>query len=411
MLVDKRRRLRRMRRLAVALLAASLLLLILSVRLEPLWPWLRWVRAFAQAAAVGAIADWYAVVALFRHPLGLPLAHTAVIPRNQASIGASLGAFVTRHLLTADHVVARLARHDTAARLSAWLAQPANADAAAVTLTRALPALLRSPEDADIGRWFRGALAPVLLELDAPGWVGALAALLGEAGVHRAAFERALAALERWLLANEPLLRERFARASRYTPAALDAYIVRKFLAGVRALITEVRADTSHPLRGVFEEHLNEWARSLQVPGAVREALRTRLERAVAGVSSDADLRRLRDALAARAEADLVRPESALRRVTGTLIVAAAQGVERDALLRRRVNAAWLAFAHRAVHRHGGEIAGLIGEVVSGWDPREVVRNIELEIGPDLQYIRLNGALVGGIVGVALQACAGLLGG
>src|ERR1700683_4877822 len=132
---EKRSRLRRMQHLALTLLGVSLALLIFSARYQSLWPWLRWVRAFAEASAIGAIADWYAVVALFRRPLGLPIPHTAIIPRNQASIGRTLGQFVTESLLTPGHIVSRLERLAMARPVAGWLTVPADAAAGAHSLT------------------------------------------------------------------------------------------------------------------------------------------------------------------------------------------------------------------------------------------------------------------------------------
>ncbi|HEV7986673.1 MAG TPA: DUF445 family protein, partial [Steroidobacteraceae bacterium] len=123
----KRARLRQMQRLNLALLGASLVLLTASVRYQALWPWLRWLQAFAEASAIGAIADWYAVVALFRRPLGLPIPHTAIIPRNQRKIADSLGTFVAQYLLTPDTIVAKLERFETARHLAGWFVVPANA--------------------------------------------------------------------------------------------------------------------------------------------------------------------------------------------------------------------------------------------------------------------------------------------
>src|SRR5580658_11325296 len=146
----KQSQLVRMQSLATALLCTALGVLLLSARYEAIWPWLRWVRAFAEASAIGAIADWYAVVALFRRPLGLPIPHTAIIPRNQASIGRTLGQFVSEHLLTPDNIVSRLERLDMARQLAGWLTVPANAAAVAASLTSSIPALLRAADDADL---------------------------------------------------------------------------------------------------------------------------------------------------------------------------------------------------------------------------------------------------------------------
>jgi uncharacterized membrane-anchored protein YjiN (DUF445 family) len=401
---DKRARLRRMQRLNLLLLASSLGLLMASVHWMASWPWLRWVQAFAEASSIGAIADWYAVVALFRRPLGLPVPHTAIIPRNQQSIGESLGRFVSSHLLTPDNIVAKLREFDAARRAARWLAQPANAAGVAESLTGFLPALLRAPDDSDLRRLFRQSVVPRLLALDASRLIARLMDFLLEVGLQRLVLDRVLAALDQWLIDNEELVRRKFAQASRYTPAFVDAYLVRKFIGGMHTLIHDVVSDPVHPLRESFIVALRDWTAELEAVPQQREAAQLWLRRALESISGDEDLRRLRDALATRVEADLARPDSLLRQYTAALLVALAEGVARDATIPERLNRAWLGFARTLSARHGGQIAALISQVVGGWDAQEVATKIELEIGRDLQFIRINGALVGGAVGLLLYA-------
>jgi len=400
----KRQGLRRMQRLTLALLALSLVLLIVSVRYQSMWPWLGWLQAFAEASAIGAMADWYAVVALFRRPLGLPIPHTAIIPENKNSIGESLGEFVAQYLLTPENIVAKLQQFDSAALLSRWLATSANAQRLAVSLTSFVPGLLRAPDDADLRRLLQQHIVPGLLELDAARLASRLIRLAQESGLDRVAFDRGLAAADRWFEANEPLVLEKFAQASRYTPGFLDRYIVRKFLEGMRALLHDVASDPRHPLRDEFAQALAALALELELSPELREAARSWLRSALEGLLGDRDLQRLRDALAARVESDLARPDSLLRRYVATLIVALAQGVLGDRAILDRLNAAWLRLVRTAAIQYGGQVSNLIAEVVKSWDANEVGRKVELEIGRDLQFIRINGALVGGTVGVALHA-------
>jgi uncharacterized membrane-anchored protein YjiN (DUF445 family) len=405
----KQAQLRGMQRLASTLLCASLLLLLVSVRYQSLWPWLRWLQAFAEASAIGAIADWYAVIALFRRPLGLPIPHTAIIPRNKDSIGRSLGEFVAQYLLTPENIVTRLERYDTAAQLAAWFATPANAGTVAASLASFVPGFLRAPEDADVRRFFQSTIAPRLLELDTARIAGRTLQLLVDAGLHRAVLDRALAGFDRWLVANEDLIKSKFAEASKFTPAALDTYIVRKFMEGVRALLHDVVSHPEHPLLGQFDHALREFIRSLRESPEHRHTARAWLRTLLENYATDDDFRALRNSLAARIEADLAQADSLLRGYAEALIIALAQGVVSDRAVLDRLNGAWLRFARSATLQHRGQISTLIAEVLKSWDADEVGRKIELEIGRDLQFIRINGALVGGLVGLALHACTLLL--
>lgn len=393
-----------MQALNLILLGISLVLLVISVRYRPLWPALSWLQAFAEASAIGAIADWYAVVALFRRPLGLPIPHTAIVPRNQRNIGDSLGMFVAQHLLTPDTIVAKLERFGTAKQLATWMVAPQHAAAVADSVTALLPAMLRAPDDSDLQRLFRTAVVPRLMALDGAGLAQRFIALLLDTQLHSALLDRALALLDGWLIDNESLIRDRFAQASKYTPAFVDGYIVRKFLEGVRALIHDVSVDTQHPLRGSFERSLRDWSASLTASPEQRAVVQGWLHGAINAVAGDRDLQRLRAALAASAAADLARPDSVLRQTVAALIVALAQGVMRDQAILQRLESSWLRLVRSLAARHGGQLAALIAEVVKGWDADEVGRKLELEIGPDLQFIRINGAIVGGIVGLILYA-------
>lgn len=399
----------RTRRLASTLLAASLGLLLVSVLYQSIWPWLRWLQAFAEASAIGAIADWYAVVALFRRPLGLPIRHTAIIPRNKDAIGQGLGEFVAQYLLTPETIGNKLARYDMSRQLAMWLALPANAEEVANSITSFIPGLLRAPDDTDLRRFFHDNVVPRLLEFDSAGFAGKVVKLLIDADLHRLALDRALAAFDVWLVANESLIKSKFAEASRYTPALLDTYIVRKFLEGIRGLVHDVVAHPGHPLRDQFEQALQRLIRELKQSAQYRELGRAWLRSLLEDLSLDDKFRSLRDTLAARAEADLARPDSLLRQYALALITAMAQGLLRDRLVLDRLNRAWLGFARDAARKYGSQISILIAEVLKSWDAVEVGRKIELEIGRDLQYIRINGALVGGAVGIALHACTLML--
>lgn len=405
----KQTQLDRARRLASTLLCASLGLLVVSVLYQSLWPWLRWLQAFAEASAIGAIADWYAVVALFRRPLGLPIRHTAIIPRNKDAIGEGLGEFVAQYLLTPETIGNKLERYDMARQFAAWLATPANAAGVAHLCTSFVPGLLRAPDDTDIRRFFQINVVPRLLELDAAGMAAKVVQVLVDAGLHRLALDRCLVAFDSWLLANEALIRTKFAEASKYTPALLDSYIVRKFLEGVRSLVQDVVAHPEHPLRDRFEDALQELIRELGQSPQYRDLARSWLHGLLEDFSGDDKFRRLRDTLASRAQADLAKTDSLLRHYASALITALAQGLLRDPVVLQRLNGAWLGFARDAAYKHGSQISTLIAEVLKSWNANEVGRKIELEIGRDLQFIRINGAVVGGTVGVALHACTLLL--
>ena len=185
-----RARLRRMQWLATSLLGAMLVLFLVSAAYQSTHSALHWVRAFAEAGAVGAMADWYAVVALFRHPLGLPIPHTAIIPKNKDRIGESLANFVEHNFLTPENIIRELERHNAARALAEWLAVPANSRGVAQAVCEAIPAILDALDDEDVRRFFDRTLTPHLGKLDVSRIAGNALQVLTEGGRHQALLDR-----------------------------------------------------------------------------------------------------------------------------------------------------------------------------------------------------------------------------
>jgi len=200
-------RLRRMRTLAASLLLVMLVLLFASSALVAKLAWLHWVRAFAEAAAVGAMADWYAVVALFRRPLGLPIPHTAIIPKNKDRIGESLGAFVEQNFLTPQNVLRRMQNHNAAEAMAQWLGREPNRLAVAQAIGDLVPVVLRAGADTDLQRLLDRALQPMLLRLNVSRIAGGLLEQLMRDERHQALLDRAMVAVEDWLREHQPMIR------------------------------------------------------------------------------------------------------------------------------------------------------------------------------------------------------------
>ena len=324
--------LRQMQGIALALLLTMAVLLAATSFSIAAHPWTAWVKAFAEAAVVGAVADWFAVVALFRRPLGLPIAHTAIIPNNKDRIGESLGRFVEENFLTPENVMQRLALVNIAKAGGTWLAEPANSERAAAGICAMVPRVLTMFQDEDVTRFLTRTLLGELEKVNLSRVAGEALDLVTSGEQYHALFDDAIKGIERLIADNQALILEKFGEASKYTPEFFDRYVVDRFVRGIARLLQEVIADPQHPLRIQFNDStrkLNEW---------LQGALET------------------------------------------------------------------LMLAHRR------QISLLITDVVKSWDAREVSEKIELEIGKDLQYIRLNGTLVGGCVGVLLHLLAMLPG-
>ena len=248
----KLQNLRRMQAIALALLltmVAMLAVASVNVTAHPLVPLL---KAFAEAAVVGAVADWFAVVALFRYPLGLPIPHTAIIPNNKDRIGESLGHFVEENFLTPENVIQRLARVNIAEASATWLAVPANSDRAAGGICAMVPRLLTMIQDEDVSRFITRTLLGELEKLNLSRVAGEVLELVTSGEQYQALFDDALKGIERLITSNQALILNKFSEASKYTPEFIDQYIVDRFVAGIARLLQEVVADPVHPLRIQF---------------------------------------------------------------------------------------------------------------------------------------------------------------
>jgi uncharacterized membrane-anchored protein YjiN (DUF445 family) len=398
-------RLRRMRVTATCLLAAMIALLIASVGWQASYPWLAWVRAFAEAGTVGAIADWYAVVALFRHPLGVAMPHTAIIPKNQARIAESLGSFVEQNFLTTEIVVGRLSEYNAAGALATWLAEKENSSAIANVVVESLPRLLERIDEEDVKVLFDRLLLPQLRTLDVSRIAGQVLGVLTEGNRHQPLLDRGLVAVEAWLTANVNLIKAKFSEASRFTPAPLDAYIVNKFVEGIVVLVHEVAANPDHELRRQFDSAFITLSADLQTAANYRRFGRVLLRDCIRHIKAGGYYRVFLDRIQARVAMDAASDQSVAHDMISGALVSLGKTMVSASSIQNKLNAWWLEIARMLVLRYRHQLSGLITDVVKGWDAQEVSGKFEAEIGWDLQFIRINGTFVGGLVGLLIHTC------
>lgn len=369
--------------------------------------WLNFVKAMAEAAMVGALADWFAVVALFRRPLGLPIPHTAVIARNQARIGRNLATFVRDKFLDVPSLVALIRRHDPAERLSHWLTAPGNAALLGQQATRLLSAALDTVQDAQVERFIQKAARSLIGQIDLSGALATVLDTLTHNGRHQALLDDVLGKLTE-LLQNEQTrtwvaqtivawLKKEHPRTEKLLPSDWLGDKGSSLLArALESLMAEVAANPQHVLRAQFDtavarfvERLRtdpEWARKceeirayLQNDGAVGAYVQT-LWQDVRGA-----LRR-----------DLADEQSAVARQVRALGQWLGESLAGDAALRQSLNARLEQWVQGLAPDVSQFVAQHIEDTVRRWDTEEMTQLIELNIGKDLQYIRINGTVVGG---------------
>jgi uncharacterized membrane-anchored protein YjiN (DUF445 family) len=407
------RQLRRMRTLATGLFVAMAALFLVARGLHGLHPAWGFVEAFAEAAMVGALADWFAVVALFRHPMGVPLWHTAIIPNHKDDIARNLGEFVETHFITVEAVVSRIRDFDPARRLGQWLCFEPNAQRLGTLLAQAARRLLAEMDDQALRALLRDALVRRLSDYDLRPPVAQFAEQLFAEKRHHELLDWALKESVLWL--ESEAARERIAALVDEALGVENAWLRAVTSVGAERLRDTLKAalvaaleDPEHPLRQRYEAHIREWLVKLRTDEGVAERIRgfqhatlrsPQFTEGVDGVWNDAR---------AWAERDLAQPRSTLAGHAATLALGTGRKLEADADLRQWINDRVLEAATPLVRDNRGKVAAFIQAQIEAWSHTEMSRRIELAVGKDLQFIRINGTLVGGLAGLVLHMLATL---
>ena len=390
--------------------ATGLLLVMAGVFLsarafEPQHPWLGYLKAFAEAAMVGGLADWFAVTALFRHPLGLPIPHTAIIPRNKDRIGEALASFIRENFLIPRVVARRMQRLDVAGAAGRFLQTPAGEGTRIrAGASRLIADIFESLDDERLGGIVKGAISTRLRNMEVAPLLGhALASAINE-DRHVPMLEAAIRWTARALDANEQLIRGMVRKKANWVLklAGLDTKLADSIIDGLRKLTAEMSTDPAHPVRVKIEEALAQLANDLQTRADTRERVEAIKEQLLdnksVGLWLDTLWQKGREAIVRAAR----NPDAVLAGKLGEILKSMGGTLEKDPRIRAAINQ----FARRAVvgmaASYGGSIVKLVSETVRTWDARTVTARLESAVGRDLQYIRINGTLVGGLVGLIL---------
>jgi uncharacterized membrane-anchored protein YjiN (DUF445 family) len=399
------RRLAAARRRATALLAGVTVLFVAVTVAGAHGTVLGFVQAGAEASMVGGVADWFAVTALFRHPLGVPIPHTALIAGRKDQFAATLGRFVQENFLNADVLAERIGSARLVPRLSAWLAEEANAARFAGHAADLVVTVAEALRDEDVQRVLAAELTRAAGAVDVAPLAGrALRAVI--AGGHHAELSGAvLAAADRYLAGHYEEIRELFEDESpRWVPGAVYRRVFDRLYHRLRQRLAAMAADPGDPARGQFEA----WIAGLPDRIETSPELRERGERLKREVLDSAGLRDWSSSLWQQAKKALrtqaARPDSGLRRQMASALVAAGERLGSDGLLADGLERMVESGARALADQFHDELAGLVTGTIERWDAAETSNQLELLLGRDLQYIRINGTVVGAGVGLALHA-------
>ncbi|WP_228454216.1 DUF445 domain-containing protein, partial [Streptomyces alkaliphilus] len=412
--MEKQRGLRRMKAVATGLLVFVAVVYALATWAEArgAGPWAGYVAAAAEAGMVGALADWFAVTALFRHPLGLPIPHTAIIPTKKDQLGESLGDFVGENFLSEQVVREKIAAVDLGRRVGAWLAQPDNADRVTAELANALRGGMAVLRDSDVQAILGEAITRRAEATEVSPALGRLLGRTVEEGGHHRLVDLFCAKAHDWLVEHrDAVMTAVEGGAPGWTPRFVDRRVGDRVYRELLRFVTEMRDSPSHPARGAVDRFLADLAVQLREDPATRE----RVERAKSELLNRPEVQdviasawgAVRSMVLAAAEDE----RSALRLRARTSVLSLGARLEADPRLRGKLDT-WITNA--AVHVVTGyrrEITSLISDTVSSWDARHTSRKIELHIGRDLQFIRLNGTIIGALAGLVIHTVTRALGG
>ena len=424
------RKLRKVRTIATLLLVTAAVVFVLASLNVARYPWLAYVKAFAEAAMVGALADWFAVVALFRHPLGLPIPHTAILPRNQARIAKSLGQFIENNFLEQKAIAKKVYYLEPSRKFLDWLANIEHQALVAPFVVKQIPTLMQAikPEQMSL---FLGQLLKQQYDGKSLGHtLSQMLRMVQSYGYHQIFFIGLLEQIRAWLRHEETrqLLEDNInswaAKVKKDNPSSwdklvaafkgsavdmVDGWVARKVLDWADNYCEEVINDDSHAMRAGVERKMNQLVWALEFSPIMHK----RLNQAKDGlINSDAVQQFIQHSwlsLQNWSASDAVKNDSMLmQQVLKMMSQMLIQGAAQPEVL-RRFDAQISLWVREAVGQYKSKVADYVAEKVKSWDSQELVQKLELSVGKDLQYIRINGTLVGGLVGLLIYVVSGWL--
>jgi uncharacterized membrane-anchored protein YjiN (DUF445 family) len=392
-----------MKRRATGLLALSGVVFLVASILERQYPWLGYVRATAEASLVGGLADWFAVTALFKHPLGLPIPHTAIVATRKERIGRILGNFVQNHFLSYDVIAANLRAVRPAERGAQWLSDAENARRIAKQVASGLAKTLEALPDEDVRQLVHRALSSRLRAIRVAPALGKTLALVLASDRHHELLNEAVRLAARAVTDNRELIRSQVrAETPWWVPGVIDDKIYQRIIVAVERLLSDIAGNPNHPFRAAFDTALRDFVDRLQHSDDViarAEAIKDEFlsEPTLAELSTRL-WETTRQAIVTYAtQTDGADPGPLERGVSEF-----GRALLNNPAILVEIDDAVIDLVAAVVERYRQEIGDLIAQTVAGWDPEATSRRFELAVGRDLQFVRINGTLVGGLVGLII---------
>ncbi|MBO4221167.1 DUF445 domain-containing protein [Bradyrhizobium neotropicale] len=405
--------LRRVKWLATGVLAATFVLFLVAKALLPVHPVFGFIAAFAEAATIGGLADWYAVVALFKRPLGLPIPHTAIIQSNQGRIAEKLGEFIEKNFLEAGPVEAKLREIDFGAFIADWLRDRKRSTNLARFLLRLLPEAFSATENSGLMKFVSRRVTAQLLAIDlAPLAAGTLRGFVQE-GKHEGLLDDILRVLHQTLTTKETMavIRDKV-RAEMPTLLRLyraDKFVVNRIIASATKFFEEVRDDPKHPFRGEFDRMLLSFVERLGSDRAFADRINRLKRDLLARPELEGLARNIWSNLKDFIERSASGETQVLQQYLARMFVEAGEALAGDTELRAEINEGLVAILRTVVADQKSGVSTFIADQMKAWDMQQLISLLEINVGRDLQYIRFNGSLIGGLAGLILYTIEYLL--
>jgi len=398
--------LRRTKLIATGALCLCVALFAVSRLLQPRYPWLGFVAAFAEAATIGGLADWYAVVALFKRPLGLPIPHTAIIPANQNRIADNLGRFIEINFLAPAPVREKLQEVDFAALVADWLSDPHRAEGLSRFVARLVPQTLAAIDRSGLRDFVAERMLAQLDRVQIAPLAAELLSAFTEDRRHQKLFDQLTRVIGGFLADEDALaaMREKIRNElpSLFNLFRADAYLLKKIVASASGLLEEMRADPEHPLRHEFDRFVHKFIEDLRTS----KAYARRAEAMKRDFLARPELKSLAgdvwESLRRLIEQDAAAPDSKIREHLTGMFVEVGRNLARDEAIRADMNEGFVVALSSFVESQKSGVSGFIADQVKRWDLGQLTHLMEINIGRDLQYIRFNGMLIGGMAGLVL---------
>ena len=404
---SRRIALRRMKLVASGMLVVAVAVFIVARMLEPLHPWLGYVRATAEASLVGGLADWFAVTALFRRPLGLPIPHTAIMQTQKDRVGRILGNFVQNHFLSRTVLDARLTGLRPASRAAEWLSDSDHRQRLARQLAGGLARAVEALPETDVKEFVQRSAVSRLEAMQLAPLVGDVLTIATADGRPQELLNEAARLIGAAVDDGRATIQAKVRQESpRWLPLGVRDAIADRMISGIQRYLAELVADPHHPLRGRFDSAVQDFIQRLKSsPELIAKA--EDLKHDLLGHPVVEDLvSSVWDRIRGAAERYRADPEHASLEPLESALAAVAESMATNADLRAEVDRFVTDVVASLLEQHRHEVADLIAATVRDWDPQVAANRIELAVGRDLQFIRLNGTLVGGLAGLVIYVVA-----